>query len=337
MKIELSIPGFVDLQVNGYLGVDFSSPDLTEESFAWACRMLLQKGTAAFAPTIITSPLDVYERNLPLMAKVLALPEFQGRLLGLHLEGPFISSQPGAVGAHTPAWVCPPDLDLLKQLFGWAGGSVRLLTLAAELEGSKLLARWASDQGALVSVGHTLAAPEDLARLSQAGAKALTHLGNGLPPLLPKLANPIWAGLADDHYTAMFIGDGHHLSAGVLRSLIRAKGVERTVIVSDAAPISGLPPGRYTTLGNEVILEPSGRLYNPVKGHLVGSSATLLQCMNYLASLGFLFLEELLAVGFYNPLRLLDLEPETVPNHENRLCFDQEGRKFVMEIQSSGA
>jgi N-acetylglucosamine-6-phosphate deacetylase len=332
MKIELSIPGFVDLQVNGYLGVDFSSPDLTEESFAWACRMLLQKGTAAFAPTIITSPLEVYERNLPLMAKVLALPEFQGRLLGLHLEGPFISSQPGAVGAHTPAWVCPPDLDLLKQLFGWAGGSVRLLTLAAELEGAELLARWASDQGALVSVGHTLAAPEDLARLSQAGAKALTHLGNGLPPLLPKLANPIWAGLADDHYTAMFIGDGHHLSAGVLRSLIRAKGVERTVIVSDAAPISGLPPGRYTTLGNEVILEPSGRLYNPVKGHLVGSSATLLQCMNYLASLGFLSLEELLAVGFYNPLRLLSLEPETVPNHENRLCFDQEERKFAMEI-----
>lgn len=326
----LDIPGFVDLQVNGFVGVDFSSPDLTEESFVHACRALLQRGTAAFLPTIITSPLEVYARNLPILARGIALPEFQGRLPGLHLEGPFISPQPGAVGAHNPAWVRPPDLDLLQQLYRWSEGSLRLVTLAAELDGTEALARWAAGQGLVVSIGHTLASADDLERLSQAGARALTHLGNGLPHVLPKFANPLMAGLADDRFTAMLIGDGHHLPAEVLRVMLRAKGLSRTLVVSDAAPVAGLPPGRYFTLGNEAILEESGRLHNPSKGVLVGSSATLLQCMNYLASLGFLSHEELLALGFYNPLRLLGLDPAQLPPSKDRLCFDEDLRQFNM-------
>ena len=215
MSTQLPVPGFVDLQVNGYLGVDFSSPDLTQESFIYACQALLGRGTAAFLPTLITSPVDIYARNLPLIASALALPEFHGRLLGIHLEGPFISPEPGAVGAHNPAWVQLPDLDLLQHLDAWANGAVRMITIAAELENAEELARWASGQGKLVSIGHTLASPADLERLYQSGARALTHLGNGLPKLLPKFANPLWAGLADDRYTAMLIGDGHHLPDGV--------------------------------------------------------------------------------------------------------------------------
>jgi N-acetylglucosamine-6-phosphate deacetylase len=331
MSTQLPIPGFVDLQVNGYLGVDFSSPDLTEESFIMACRALLHQGTAAFLPTLITSPVDIYARNLPLIASALALPEFRGRLLGIHLEGPFISPEPGAVGAHNPAWTQPPDLDLLQHLDAWAGGSVRLVTLAAELEGAEELASWASGQGKLVSIGHTLASPADLERLFQAGARALTHLGNGLPKLLPKFANPLWAGLADDRYSAMLIGDGHHLPDGILRSMIRLKGIASTLIVSDAAPISGMPPGGYVTLGNPVILEESGRLYNPSTGGLVGSSATLLQCMNHLASLGFLSLEELLQVGFYNPLRLIGINPEKIFASGKSLVFDDQQHLFAVQ------
>jgi len=155
--------------------------------------------------------------------------------------------------------------------------------------------------------------------------------------MLPKFANPIWAGLADDRYTATFIGDGHHLPDGALRAMIRAKGVSRTAIVSDAAPISGLPPGKYSTLGNEVILEPSGRLYNPAKGVLVGSSATLLQCMNHLASLDFLSLEELLSLGFNNPLRLLGLDSAKIPPSEGKLCFDEALNQFMVDSPKSGS
>jgi N-acetylglucosamine-6-phosphate deacetylase len=331
MNIQLPIPGFVDLQVNGYLGVDFSSADLTIDSFTMACRALLGQGTAAFLPTLITSPVDIYARNLPLIASALTLPEFRGRLLGIHLEGPFISPQPGAVGAHNPAWVRAPDLELLQSLDTWANGSVRMLTLAAELEGAEALAAWAAGRGKLVSIGHTLASSADLERLYGAGARSLTHLGNGLPKLLPKFANPLWAGLADDRYTATLIADGHHIPDGILRAMIRLKGVERTVIVSDAAPISGMPPGSYVTLGNNVILEESGRLVNPTTGGLVGSSYSLLKCMNHLAGLGFFTLEELLQVGFHNPLCLLGVQPEEIAASGRSLVFDEERHIFTAQ------
>ena len=329
MKRTLPIPGFVDLQVNGYLGVDFSSPDLSREECARACRSMLGAGTAAFLPTMITSPVEVYRRNLPILAQMLDLPEFQGRLLGIHLEGPFLSSAPGAVGAHNPDWVRPASPELLAQLNAWAGGQVRLLTLAAEVEGAVETAEAAAAAGMLVSLGHTLATAMDLDRLWQAGARTLTHLGNGLPALLPKFANPLWAGLADERYTAMLIGDGHHIPAGVLKAMLRAKGLERCLIVSDAAPLAGLPPGSYRTLGNDVILEPSGRLHNPLKGFLVGSSSTLLGCMNYLAGLGCWTLEELLDLGYYHPLALLGIPPERLAGM-GRLLYDPERAQFAV-------
>ncbi len=298
------IPGCVDLQVNGYLGVDFSSPDLTADRFEFACQEIQKAGTAIFLPTVITSPLEIYQRNLRLISEVIRRPGFSEHIPGIHLEGPFISSQPGAVGAHNPAWTRPPDVAVLRQLQDWAGGSIRLLTLAAELDGAADLAQAAVTAGMIVSIGHTLATPEDLDRLFRAGATVLTHLGNGLPALLPKFSNPLWAGLADERYLAMMIGDGHHIPAGILKAMIRAKGLERTIIVSDAAPVAGFPPGEYQTLGNRAILEPSGRLYNPDRGNLVGSSYTLGRCMSYLASIGF-SQEECLALGYTNPMRLL--------------------------------
>ncbi len=299
--------GFVDLQVNGFLGVDFSSPDLTEAGFVRACRALLAQGTAAFLPTVITSSLDTYARNLPLMADVMAREEFQGRLLGFHLEGPFISRIPGAVGAHNPAYVREPDVALLEQLLDWAGGRVRLLTLAAELPGAEDLARCAVERGIAVSVGHSLFTTADLDRMADAGATALTHFGNGLPTMLPRHDNPLWVGLAHDAYTAMCITDGHHLPASVIKTTARAKGADRFIVVSDASPVAGLPPGRYRFLDNDAILEPSGRFHNPEKQCLVGSSATMAQCMAHLSLLGLFREAELKQVGRGNPLRLIGL------------------------------
>jgi N-acetylglucosamine-6-phosphate deacetylase len=326
--IPLPISGFVDLQVNGYRGIDFSSPDLTEETCAQACEWLFQVGTAAFLPTVITSPLEVYERNLPILASVMAREEFRGRLLGIHLEGPFISPELGAVGAHHPEWVRLPDIATFQQINTWAKHTIRILTLAADRNGAGELARYAVGQGILVSSGHSLATPADLERLAQSGATALTHLGNGLPHLLHKYNNPLWAGLADDRYTAMMIGDGHHIPNGVLKAMIRAKGISRTIIVSDAAPVAGLPPGRYTTSGNEVVLEESGLLHNPQIGFLVGSSATMLVCMNHLASLKIFTLEEILDLGFYNPLRLIGVPASSIPPGKP-LQYDPIPCKFI--------
>ena len=295
----------LDLQVNGFLGVDFSSPDLTATDFSCACRALLARGTTAFLPTVITSPPEVYARNLPLMARVLMQEEFQGRVLGLHLEGPFISSQPGVVGAHNPAYVQPPDRAFLEKLLDWAQGTVRLLTLAAELPGADAVARDAVSRGITVAVGHSWFTAADLDRLAVAGATALTHLGNGLPNMIPRHDNPMWVGLAHAAFTVMLITDGQHLPAPVLTTMVRAVGAERLVVVSDASPVAGLPPGRYSVLGNEAILEPSGRFYNPEKQCLVGSSATMAACMAHLAALDVLSTQALRQVGFHNPLRLI--------------------------------
>jgi N-acetylglucosamine-6-phosphate deacetylase len=219
--------------------------------------------------------MAVYERNLPIITRAIETDEFRGRVLGVHVEGPFLSPEPGARGAHNPEWIRPGDLGLLKRMLDLAGGHVRVLTLAPEAAGAERLARYAADQGITVSVGHTLATPDDLRRMVDAGATAFTHLGNGLPNLIHRHHNPIWAALANDDLTVMLITDGHHLPPEAIKTMVRAKGVEKTVVVSDASHLAGLPPGRYSTIDNEVVLEPSGLLHNPAKQCLVGSSATI--------------------------------------------------------------
>ncbi len=260
-------------------------------------------------PTVITSPPEVYRHNLPLLADLVTSEEFSGRALGLHLEGPFISRVPGAVGAHDPRHVVDPDVALLEELLDLGGGHVRLLTVAAEAPGAEGVVRLAVARGVTVSIGHSLFDAASLERMHDAGATALTHLGNGLPNMLPRHPNPIWAGLGNDDFTAMVIADGHHLPLDVLRTMVRAKGTERLIVVSDASPVAGMPPGEYDVMGNHAILEPSGRLYNPEKQCLVGSTATMRDCMDVLAGLGLLSREELVRVGLVNPLRLIGLDP----------------------------
>jgi N-acetylglucosamine-6-phosphate deacetylase len=324
----MKITGFIDLQVNGYKGVDFSSPDLTEREFVSACKELINAGTVGFLPTIITSPNDVYKRNLQLIAQAMGTSEISSSILGVHLEGPFISKQEGAVGAHNPEWVQKPDIRFLDKLYEWSGESIKLLTIAAETEGAEDLCQHATKLGITVSLGHQMGTETDLQKLANAGARSLTHLGNGIPHLLPRHHNPLWAGIANDDLKAMIISDGHHLPPAIIKTIIRTKGISNTIVVSDASPIAGLPPGRYTTLGNEAILEESGRLYNPETGYLVGSSSTMLDCMNFLSSLKLLSVEDLLNAGFYNPLNLINTDPKSIG--ETNLKYDETTKEFTI-------
>lgn len=329
------MPGLVDLQVNGYKGVDFSGSDLTEADFVRACRAMLAAGTTAFLPTMITSPEEVYRRNLPIMAKVIQSEEFRGRLLGVHLEGPFISPEEGARGMHNLDWIRKPDLRFFQKLIEWADGCVKLTTIAAEIEFAEELTRYAVSRGISVSLGHQMADQDDLDRLVDAGAVAITHLGNGVPAMLPRHHNPIWAGLAEDSLAAMIITDSHHLPASVVKTIVRAKGPERCVVVSDASPLAGLAPGSYPAPGlpgHKVVLTDSGQLYDPATGYLVGSSATMLQCMNWLASLRLVNAGELAAMAFYNPLGLIGLGAEDVALGP-AICFDES--QEVLYVQAS--
>ncbi len=324
----MEIPGLIDLQVNGFKGVDFSGAHLSEEDIVRTCDKLLDVGTTAFLATLITSPTEIYERNLPLIAKAARTAECQGRLLGIHLEGPFLSPVEGARGAHNPKWMRAPSIEYLDRLIAWADGTVKMLTVAGDLDGVEELIRHAAKQGIVVSLGHHMANEDQLKRCAAAGAKALTHLGNGVGAMLPRHDNPIWAGLANDDLVATIIPDGHHLPTSLLKTILRAKSPANCIAVSDASELAGLAPGRYQSIGAEVVLDPTGRLYNPATGYMAGSSATLLACMNHLASLNLITYRELVSMAFDNPLRLLGIDRRQI-RRDKVVLYDEKRRLFT--------
>jgi N-acetylglucosamine-6-phosphate deacetylase len=304
-----SLSGFVDLQVNGFGGINFSSTTLTVEDVELAVAALAMRGTIAFCPTLITSSLVTYRQVLPVLAKAMRSPECAGSLLGIHLEGPFISPVEGAVGVHPAEHVQAPSLGMFDELYHLAEGRVSLLTLAPELPGALDLIEHAVRLGVRVSIGHTMADDRAVRQAVEAGARFSTHLGNGCPNLLHRHHNPIWPQLASPDLSAMIITDGHHLPPPVIAAFLAAKGVERILVTSDAAPLAGCPPGEYSIFGTRVLLEPGGRLRSLERDNLAGSASTMLECMNFLAGLDLLSEEDLWRVGRDNPLAALGMRP----------------------------
>lgn len=299
--------GYIDLQINGNYGMDFSAPDLTGDQFMVAAEHIFAGGTELFLPTLVTSPQEVYRHNLSVIREACEKHGILKQVPGVHLEGPFISPEPGAVGAHRKNCVREPDPVWLKDLMEQTGNYVRLLTVAAERPGAEALIREAVSCGVTVSCGHQLAGSADLQRAAAAGAKLLTHLGNGCPNSIDRHRNMIYAGMACDDLTAMIITDGHHLPPELVKCIFRVKGAERVIITSDAAPIAGFPPGRYNVWGNDAVLEPDGFFHNPAKGCLVGSSASMRDCAEWFRTLGLASEEEIRKMTRTNPLKVLGM------------------------------
>lgn len=297
--------GFIDLQVNGYKGITFTSPKLTIDEIRTVTRELAAVGTIAYCPTICTNNRQVYEYTLPIFAKVMKDTELAQHILGLHLEGPFISSMEGARGAHPPEFIRKPDIELLKRFQDLAEGHIIILTVAPETEDAIPLIEYAVKNGIKVSMGHHFAEDEVMEKAVKAGAKASTHLGNGMPNMINRHQNPIWWQLACDDIYGMFITDGHHLPADFIKVALRVKTVEKFIVVSDSVDLAGLPPGTYEFIGSKVVLANSGRISFADTPYLAGSSANMLQCMNHLASLKLLTESQLWQVGCDNPLRFL--------------------------------
>lgn len=295
---------YVDLQINGYMGIDFADPELTEEKFLVTAENILKSGTKVFLPTLVTSSRETYFRNIRLMAEAVERHGLKQNIPGVHLEGPFISSEKGAIGAHLREYVQSADCSYFDELMERANGFIALMTVAAELPNVTALIRHASKQGVVVSCGHQMAGTDDLKEAARAGAKLLTHLGNGCPNQIDRHKNMIWAGMACDELAAMIITDGHHLPDELVKCIIRCKGVDNIIVTSDAAPIAGFPPGRYNCWGNDAILAENGRFYNPEKGCLVGSSVCMKDCAVYLEKQGFSE-ADIEKMTLINPLRIL--------------------------------
>jgi len=324
--------GFIDLQVNGWQGIDFSDPALTLDDVRTATRALIAEGTIAYCPTVITGPEEMYRHNLAVLAEAIEDRELSRHLLGIHLEGPFISPALGARGAHPEPFIVPPSFATYERLQEYANGHILMLTVAPDQPGAIELIHQVAAEHVIVSLGHHLADTKQLERALQAGARCCTHLGNGLPMQIHRHQNPLWWQLAAKRLWGMFITDGHHLPAEFIAVALTLKTPFRFIVTSDAAPIGGLPPGTYQCFGTEVVIEPSGRIICESSQSLAGSSATMRSCMNTLAALGQLSEEELWQVGYENPLHLIGRSPRTIgAKYGPSVRYDAGENRFVME------
>ena len=298
--------GLVDLQVNGYAGVDFNDAAVTADAVDHALHAMLASGVTACLPTVITAPAAVLEARLRALDDAVARSRLGPAMVpGYHVEGPFLNPGPGFRGCHPPAAMLPPDPALVEQ---WGSGLRRpilMMTLAAELEGAEALIRWLAARGKVAAIGHSDAGAAVVARAADAGARMSTHLGNGLPGVLPKLDNPLMAQLAEDRLAAGFIADGIHLPRPALRAMIRAKGPGRAILVTDAVAAAGAPPGRYGFAGMEIEGREDGSVRLPGTGTLAGSALTLERAVRNLVEWGIACLAEAVTMASVAPRALL--------------------------------
>ena len=300
---------WIDLQVNGYGGVDFNAPGLTVEKVLSVTERLAEAGTAGYLPTLVTGDPEMLIGTVRVvMAARRKHAICEKNILGFFLEGPFISDRPGAVGTHPVEWVRPPDLALFNRFQDAAEGLVRLVNVAAEVPGMPAFVRQLTASGVTVSLGHQLAkSPADVEPCIAAGAKAFTHLGNGIPNEVNRHDNIVYTALVEDRASVMFIPDGHHLPDTMLRLYCRAVPTDRLIAVSDAQYPAGLPPGEYDVCGAKARLEPNGLLWNPARNCLVGATTPIAKCMEILSDRVGLTPDECRKVGHDNALRLIGL------------------------------
>jgi N-acetylglucosamine-6-phosphate deacetylase len=266
----VELPGLVDLQVNGFAGVDFGEATLTPERVLEAVGALEKTGVTRFLPTLITSSAEAFTRSARTV-----LAARHPAIAGLHMEGPYISPEDGYRGAHARPLVRDADVDDFRRRQDAAEGRIRLVTLAPESPGALRLVEHLVAAGVRVAIGHTAATGAQIADAVRAGATLSTHLGNGCAQVLPRHPNVIWEQLGEDGLLASFIVDGHHLPPATVRSMIRAKTPGRSILVTDATAAAGMPPGRYTLGGQEVELSATGRVAAPGAPNLAGSALRL--------------------------------------------------------------
>jgi N-acetylglucosamine-6-phosphate deacetylase len=263
------LPGFVDLQVNGYFGEEFRVADA--DGWARVVTRLPQTGVTALLPTFVTAPPGALGAALRAASALIpALPARAARVLGVHAEGPFLS--PARKGAHHEAWITDPTPAAVDELLEAGQGVLRLVTLAPERDGALTAIDRLTEAGVLVSVGHSDATARQVAAAADHGARMVTHLFNAQRPLHHREPGVVGQALADQRLTSGLIADLHHVSPQVCVVAFRA-APGRICAVTDAAACAGMPPGRYL-LGGEPIELPAGDGEPPVRddGTLAGSA-----------------------------------------------------------------
>ena len=331
------LPGFIELQLNGYKGIDFNNPATTPEQIREAILEVRKTGVTTLCPTVITGSAAHIEGCLANIVRAIELyPEVARAVIGLHVEGPYISPEDGPRGAHPRDDVRPPDWAEFERWQRLSGNRIRILTLSPEWPGANEFISRVAATGVIVAIGHTAASPEQIASAAAAGARMSTHLGNGSHAKIDRHQNYIWAQLSNDSLWASFIVDGHHLPPSVVKCMIRAKTIEQSIIVTDAIAAAGLPPGRHH-LGNvEVEVLESRRVNLPGTPYLAGSVIDMNDSVAKAVAYAGITLNDAVRMATANPARLLGLENElgsiTVGLRADILIADWDAQSSTLKV-----
>lgn len=291
-----AIPGLIDLQVNGFGGVDFLTDD-DDDAWRLASERLLATGVTAYQPTLITAPVDAVLEGLARARRLQRNESAGARVLGVHLEGPFLS--PDRLGTHPPEHRREPDHALLEQLM--AAGPVSMVTLAPELDGAERLITALVERRIVVSLGHGAPSTRTAHTAFDRGARAITHVFNAMPPIAGREPGLAGAALARDDVNVLCIVDGVHLADETVRLVLACAG-DRLVLTSDAIAAAGMDDGTYA-LGTVTVEVNDGRATR-ADGTLAGSVGTVADAIRRTVRLG-ATLQQAVAAATTGPARLL--------------------------------
>ncbi len=303
-------PTLFDIQVNGYGGrtCRMAGPD-KEDALAYITQLLRERGIGWWMPTITTASAEDLLTAFACCGRALdADADTASSIPGLHLEGPYISRVDGPRGAHPLEHVRLPDWEEFQRLQEACGGRIILVTLAPEVDGAVPFIEKCVEAGIVVAMGHTDLDRDSLRAAAEAGATLSTHLGNGAHDQLQRHNNYLWYQLAEEQIYASFIADNQHLPQECLYSMLRAKGAEHSVLVSDSVLLGGMKPGLYGVRGREIEMLESGRIVVPGTPNLAGSGSHLLECVQNAVTAGKVTQAQAWSMGSTNPARLLGLD-----------------------------
>ena len=323
--------GLIDLQVNGYHGLDLNDGALTPERVVALTQMMTTLGVTTYLPTLITASRASLLAALTSIAAARRQHPLSARMIPfVHIEGPFLATEDGPRGAHPLEHVRTPDLDEVAEWQRVSGGLVGKITLSPHYDQVSDFIRALVGQGILVAIGHTSASADQIHAAVSAGARLSTHLGNGAAATLPRHPNFIWAQLADDGLNAGFIADGFHLPADTFKAMLRAKGVDRAYLVSDTAALGGMPPGVYDQpIGGRVEVGSDGRLSVLGTPYLAGASRPLCEDVALAIRMADLSLSDGVRLATVNPGRFV--------GHRGRLAVGESADLVLFDWELGAA
>lgn len=325
-------PALIDIQVNGFAGFDLNTATVTSADVCAMVRALWRVGTGFLCPTVVTGSFDGICNSFRAIVEACKTDALVAHsVLGIHLEGPYISAEDGPRGAHPLEHVRNPDWDEFQRWQDIAEGQISMVTLAPEKKNAIPFIEKLVANGVVVALGHTNASADAIRAAIDAGAKLSTHLGNGAHALIRRHPNYIWEQLGADELWASLIVDGHHLPPSVAKSMMRAKTLDRCILVSDAVALAGMEPGIYQFAGKSVELTADRCVRLVGTEYLAGSAIELARGIENSVRFAGISLKEAVSLATLQPMRLLDAKAH-VESETNLILFEWDAAQFSINL-----